>query len=70
MDSMQRGLPMESTRHDQEWTDVNVKEMCIHVAAAVFVALTVGMAGAQMLGDSSAVSPAVTSSPVASSPGA
>jgi hypothetical protein len=61
---------METTRIDHEWANVNVQEMCIHLAAAVCVAMTLGMAGAQMVSDSTQALPAVTSSPVASSPGA
>jgi hypothetical protein len=65
-----RGLPMESTRFDHEWTNVDVKEMCVHLAAALCLAAALGMGGAQLIGDSSHPAPAVTSSPVASSPGA
>ena len=72
MNSMQRELPMEMTRFDHEWADVNVKEMCTLVAAAICLALTLGMAGAQMVDDSAQARSAATSSPspVASSPGA
>lgn len=70
MDSRITGLPMESTRFDHEWTNVNVKEMCIHLAAALCLATALGMGGAQLIGGSDVPPPAVTSSPVASSPGA
>lgn len=70
MEARMTGLPMESTRFDHEWTNVNVKEMCVHLAAAICLATALGMGGAQLIGDSSVPAPAVTSSPVASSPGA
>lgn len=70
MDSRNSGHPMEATRFDHEWTDVNVKEMCIHVAAALCLAMALGMGAAQLLDDSRPISPAVTTSPDASSPGA
>jgi hypothetical protein len=61
---------METTRFDQEWTNVDVTRMCIHAAAAIGLATTLGMGVAQLLDDPRTPTPAVTSSPDASSPGA
>ena len=70
MNSRHLGLPMESTRFDHEWTNVDVKEMCVHIAAAVCLAMVLGMGAAQLIDDASPTPPEVTSSPDASNPGA
>jgi hypothetical protein len=70
MNSKHLELPMETTHFDHEWTSVEVKVICVHIAAAICLAVAIGMSAAQLVGDSSLTAPAVTSSPDASNPDA